>query len=42
MAHNLVLEAILVLEAADLMFRPGRALRFGDGSWSRDVLAQRS
>jgi hypothetical protein len=42
MAHNLVLEAILVLEAADLMFRPGRAQRFGDGSWSRDVLAQRS
>jgi len=31
MADNLLLEVILVLEAINLVFRPGRSLRLGDG-----------
>lgn len=38
MADNLALEAILVLETSGLVFEPGGALRFGDGSWTEGEL----
>ena len=33
MANNLLFEAVLVLEAAGLVFKPSLALGLGDGSW---------